>query len=1055
LSAVFALITLVPLLVVTSSPTQAQSQGIWISELHYHPQSVGDGTANFDDREDTEFIEIAKFGSGSTNIGGWCFTAGIEYCFPAGTSLGQNDTYVVARDAAEFTARYGFSPDGEYDGKLSNSGDVVRLMTSSGTVAALVGYVTSDPWPVTADGGGPSLELVSNAGSNDNPANWDASTNVNGSPGSLPNVSSGAPPLVVSRSYTEVASAGQPTPITATALNTTSATLIYDINYGSNQQIPMQEIGGQWRAELPAMSGGSLGRFRIQVDGPNGSATSPRSADSVDWWAVATPTQPQSAVPVMDLFFANSNWSAVINNEAGCPCPGAVLYGGRVWTGVTARAAGYTSRFEPKKNIRLDFPDGYPLIASFLDEPADELTLDAGTTNLDQISEQVSWGLMERLGFAPIRSTHVRVENNGSFHGLFLLREEQDGSWRARHNIDRGLTYKSLPEGLADPGSSDYGWLGGVEYEKKEAFDESDADFIALSNCVKNWDVNQNALRTCMLDTVDIPHIVNEMAAMVMIGQTDQREFNFITYRDDAENGLWRMQPDDLDRVFGPEVAPNTFFNRCDAINTQANEICRALLNVPEFKVMFNRRIRTVIDRYLADPAVLAEINQTADYIRDEWADDENKWNRTNQSFQQLVNQLTTWVGDHVQYQRNGGFENNVPGAQSASANIDIIELRPDAGDGMSFAILRNPSTSEAVDVSGWTLTGIEPIRNGTIILPGQEVAVITNESAFRSTRPNFNGVRSWAEGSLTSAATLRRLDGSVADTAGSTPDARLILNEWNAVKSTNVLAGGDATLGSVPGNGGDWFELVVIDDELDVRGWKLVLSDSDGGPLAIRDTFEFANDPLLANLPAGTIITVSESFADDTAVNYVAGDWHINLQANSADDGAYFTAATQENFDTNANDWRLVILDGSDDVVFGPAGEGIGSVTGITSEEIGELEGDPSATVDPVSDYGDGDDSTFGLPNVANGATQDFGDLRWNYTRGDVNCDQTVNILDAYVVARFSVGLIPAEFRCPLSIADAMFEPAGDYSLDGGVAVNDAYLISRCAVSIPGACIE
>nr|MBC8340315.1 hypothetical protein [Pseudomonadota bacterium] len=63
---------------------------------------------------------------------------------------------------------------------------------------------------------------------------------------------------------------------------------------------------------------------------------------------------------------------------------------------------------------------------------------------------------------------------------------------------------------------------------------------------------------------------------------------------------------------------------------------------------------------------------------------------------------------------------------------------------------------------------------------------------------------------------------------------AGLILNEYNAVGDRTFLDGGNATqdlrdgakadekLGRVSGNGGDWFELVVIEDGLDLRGYRL-----------------------------------------------------------------------------------------------------------------------------------------------------------------------------------------------------------------------------------------
>ena len=69
---------------------------------------------------------------------------------------------------------------------------------------------------------------------------------------------------------------------------------------------------------------------------------------------------------------------------------------------------------------------------------------------------------------------------------------------------------------------------------------------------------------------------------------------------------------------------------------------------------------------------------------------------------------------------------------------------------------------------------------------------------------------------------------------------ADVILNEYNAVDGSAFLGGGDAAaderqgracdsyFGRVEGNGGDWFELVVVTDHLDMRGWHLdILEDA------------------------------------------------------------------------------------------------------------------------------------------------------------------------------------------------------------------------------------
>ena len=53
---------------------------------------------------------------------------------------------------------------------------------------------------------------------------------------------------------------------------------------------------------------------------------------------------------------------------------------------------------------------------------------------------------------------------------------------------------------------------------------------------------------------------------------------------------------------------------------------------------------------------------------------------------------------------------------------------------------------------------------------------------------------------------------------------APIFVNEYNAVSAANFLDGtaSDATLGRVQGNGGDWIELVIVQDHFDLRGGSL-----------------------------------------------------------------------------------------------------------------------------------------------------------------------------------------------------------------------------------------
>jgi hypothetical protein len=216
---------------------------------------------------------------------------------------------------------------------------------------------------------------------------------------------------------------------------------------------------------------------------------------------------------------------------------------------------------------------------------------------------------------------------------------------------------------------------------------------------------------------------------------------------------------------------------------------------------------------------------------------------------------------------------------------------------------------------------------------------------------------------------------------------ASIIVNEYNGVAAAQYLNGGTAAadadggaaadpyFGRVLGNGGDWLELVVIQDHLDLRGNSLSIDEGTG---AGRSTtvLNFTQSSLWSDLRSGTIITVAEDVPDDPSYAPLAGDWWINVQASNTASGLFITAS---NFSVSNDDTQITVRDALNAVLFGPAGEGIAPIGAINNREIWKLEADPSAAITPTSAFNDGTSSTFGAPNRWNGGAnvQDFSALR------------------------------------------------------------------------------
>lgn len=77
---------------------------------------------------------------------------------------------------------------------------------------------------------------------------------------------------------------------------------------------------------------------------------------------------------------------------------------------------------------------------------------------------------------------------------------------------------------------------------------------------------------------------------------------------------------------------------------------------------------------------------------------------------------------------------------------------------------------------------------------------------------------------------------------------------------------------------------------------------------------------------------------------------------------------------------------------------------------------------------------------------------VRFPSPNGDVNCDGTVNIIDALAVAQFSVATREDAGRCPAAGAHSrasLFALMGDANGDDDVNIADAFLVAKCAVGL------
>ena len=104
--------------------------------------------------------------------------------FPDGTSIEPEGFLVVVRDSADFESAFPKITNfiGEFSFGLSSKGDAVRIYNSSSELQDEIYFLPISPWPVCANGQGPTLELVSPELDNTLPLSWRCLSDY-GSPG--------------------------------------------------------------------------------------------------------------------------------------------------------------------------------------------------------------------------------------------------------------------------------------------------------------------------------------------------------------------------------------------------------------------------------------------------------------------------------------------------------------------------------------------------------------------------------------------------------------------------------------------------------------------------------------------------------------------------------------------------------------------------------------------------------------------------------------------------------------------------------------------------------
>ena len=690
----------------------AATPRVVINELHYNP---------IDDNPAGEYLELLNTTASTIDLTGWCVD-GIDYCFPGGSTIAANGYIIVTGD--------------RYDGALSNGGEDIALLDRSGAIVDFVEYDDKEEWPARADGEGDSLQRRDPNSESNSPGNWESHGPTPGTPNAV--VAAGLLPTFSDVEHTELPAAGAPITVTAELSGAPGATLRYRVGFGSEVAVPMNVSGGVATATIPGQPAGSLVRYRLTASRADRTGTWPRQGDASRYRGTTVARDVATELPVFEIFMSDDDFATMatdlsLSGDDGYPM--VFAYEGQVFDNARIRVKGQVSRTFPKKKFKIILPFGYDLEDDdLLPEDVDEWGMHSAWADKSFLRETLASEFMTAAGAAAQQAFPVRFERNNQFLGLYTYVEQPDGTYRDRYGFDDSEVYEVGPDnlfGLLNPNDANRSQESLRARYDKETFEYLGDDelrrFIASVNGLsgvseRNW----------IYDNVDIPSVVNILAASMVIQNQDYGHKNYRLVFD--QYGRVGVAQNDYDLTYG-----RRWSNTYGALDSRVyvggyfehpgGPFFETFFFDTELSEMVRRRVRTLTEEQLNPSTVSDRVNELSAMIRPEAVADRAAWG-TYGSAADPTAEGRRIIDSFVvpQYQRIlGSLASSGRVARATQPAVPALAIDDVRYDGVEHVSIRNLS-GDSVDISGFEIPELDlTIPGGTVLLPGRS-AIFAHE---------------------------------------------------------------------------------------------------------------------------------------------------------------------------------------------------------------------------------------------------------------------------------------------------------------------------------------
>jgi hypothetical protein len=458
----------------------------------------------------------------------------------------------------------------------------------------------------------------------------------------------------------------------------------------------------------------------------------------------------QTRLPVVNLFTPTNQRLGQRTGSGGA----VLYYQVELYDNVELTLHGQISRSFPKQSYNVHFPHDHHFRYQTNQARVRGVTLMANFADKSKIRNTLAYEMIAASGSVGHFAFPVRVQMNGKFFSVAEVVEKGNGRWLERVGRDpQGALYK-MNNNLS----------GAAGAEKKTRKYESPRDLASFARALSEQQHPLEERAAYAYSHIDLPQCISYLVAMALISSDDHGHKNYYLYRDSRHSGEWALFPWDVDLSWGRnwtgQYFDETMFvdNPLDLYRNgrqkARNRLYNLLLRYPEFRQMYLRRLRTVMDELLQPPGTppesliiekrvreLLNLVDPPDVKPSDAARDESawpSWGERRSARRECQRIMSEYLPGRRQYLFTSGravlYGDPIPGPQPPDATLEFVgsDLDLPAPEQSVCLTNRNPF---ALDVSGWRLAGAgisHRFRPGTVVPQSKAIYVAADVAVFR-----------------------------------------------------------------------------------------------------------------------------------------------------------------------------------------------------------------------------------------------------------------------------------------------------------------------------------